>query len=325
MSTLTPAATYPVGAPFNTATPYSGTFIPQVWSAKLQSKFYDASTFAAISNTDYQGEIKNKGDKVIIRTVPTLTINAYTAGSTLNYEVPQTSLIELNIDKGYYFGFQVNDVLEHQADINLMETFSNDASEQLRTVIDRECIRATFSQCDAANMGATAGRITAGINLGTDTAPVALTSANVLQTITSLATVLDEQNIPNDGRFLVISPYDRQLLINSDLADASWVGDSQSAMRNGRVGMIDRFEVYISNMLPKARAGYAWDDTTVSAGTAKRRAMMAGHRSAITFAAQITKTETLRNPSDFGDVVRSLQVYGRKVIVPKALALAVVV
>ena len=325
MSTLTPAATYPVGAPFNTATPYSGTFIPQVWSAKLQSKFYDASTFAAISNTDYQGEIKNKGDKVIIRTVPTLTINAYTAGSTLNYEVPQTSLIELNIDKGYYFGFQVNDVLEHQADINLMETFSNDASEQLRTVIDRECIMATFSQCNAANMGATAGRITAGINLGTDTAPVALTSANVLQTITSLATVLDEQNIPNDGRFLVISPYDRQLLINSDLADASWVGDSQSAMRNGRVGMIDRFEVYISNMLPKARAGYAWDDTTVSAGTAKRRAMMAGHRSAITFAAQITKTETLRNPSDFGDVVRSLQVYGRKVIVPKALALAVVV
>lgn len=325
MSTLTPAPTYPVGAPFNTATPYSGTFIPQVWSAKLQSKFYDASTFAAISNTDYQGEIKNKGDKVIIRTVPTLTINAYTAGSTLNYEVPQTSLIELNIDKGYYFGFQVNDVLEHQADINLMETFANDASEQLRTVIDRECIMATFNQCDAANMGATAGRITAGINLGTDTAPVALTSANILQTITGLATVLDEQNVPNDGRFLGITPYDRQLLINSDLADASWVGDSQSAMRNGRVGMIDRFEVYITNMLPKARAGYAWDDTTVSAGTAKRRAMIAGHRSAITFAAQITKTETLRNPSDFGDVVRSLQVYGRKVIVPKALALAVVV
>lgn len=325
MSTLTPAPTYPVGAPFNTATPYSGTFIPQVWSAKLQSKFYDASTFAAISNTDYQGEIKNKGDKVIIRTVPTLTINAYTAGSTLNYEVPQTSLIELNIDKGYYFGFQVNDVLEHQADINLMETFANDASEQLRTVIDRECIMATFNQCDAANMGATAGRITAGINLGTDTAPVALTSANILQTITGLATVLDEQNVPNDGRFLGITPYDRQLLINSDLADASWVGDSQSAMRNGRVGMIDRFEVYITNMLPKARAGYAWDDTTLSAGTAKRRAMIAGHRSAITFAAQITKTETLRNPSDFGDVVRSLQVYGRKVIVPKALALAVVV
>lgn len=324
MSTVTAGATFPVGSPFNTNPAQSGTFIPQIWSAKLQAKFYDASTFAAISNTDYQGEIKEKGDKVIIRTVPTLTINAYTAGSTLNYEVPTTSLIELNVDKGYYFGFQVNDVLEHQSDINLMNTFSNDASEQLRTVIDRECMLATFNQCDAANMGANAGRITAGINLGTDTTPVALTSDNILQVITSLATVLDEQNVPNEGRFLVLTPYDRQLLINSKLADSSWIGDSQSVMRNGRVGMIDRFEIYVSNLLPKARAGYAWDDTAVSAGTAKRRAIMAGHRSAITFASQITKTETLRNPTDFGDVVRSLQVYGRKTVAPKALALAVV-
>ena len=325
MSTLTPAAVYPVGSPFNTNPAYSGTFIPQVWSAKLQAKFYDASTFASISNTDYQGEIKSQGDKVIIRTVPTLSINAYTAGSPLNYEVPTTSNIELNVDKGYYFGFQVNDVLEHQADINLMETFSNDASEQLRTTIDRECLLATFNQCDAANMGATAGRISAAFNLGTDTAPLALAAANILQTITALSTVLDEQNVPNDGRFLVISPLDRQILMQSNLANAQFIGDSQSILRNGRIGVIDRFEVYLSNLLPSARANYAWDNTTADAGKAKRRAILAGHKSAITFASQITKTETLRNPTDFGDVVRSLQVYGRKVIVPKALALAVVV
>ena len=49
---------------------------------------------------------------------------------------------------------------------------------------------------------------------------------------------------------------------------------------------------------------------------------MAGHKSAITFASQITKVESLQNPNDFGTLVRGLNVYGYEVIKPEALALA---
>jgi hypothetical protein len=47
---------------------YSGNFIPEIWSGKLIENFYDATVLAAISNTDYEGEIKSMGDTVNIRT-----------------------------------------------------------------------------------------------------------------------------------------------------------------------------------------------------------------------------------------------------------------
>lgn len=325
MSTLTPGAQYPVGSPFNVTPSYSGTFIPQVWSGKLQAKFYDASTFNAISNTDYASEIKSMGDKVEIRTIPDINIQAYTAGTTLSYDVPAAANIELVIDKGFKYSFQLNDVLEHQSDVNLMEMFSNDAAQQLRTTIDRECFLATFNQGDAANSGANAGRVSASYNLGTDNTPFPLTPSNVLSLITSCSSVLDEQNIPNDNRFMVMSPVDRQILMNSNLANAQFIGDSQSILRNGRIGMIDRFELYVSNLLPQAAAGNTWGNTTTQSGAAKRRAIVFGHTKAITFASQITKMETLRNQVDFGDLVRGLQVYGRKVVFPKGLGFASVV
>jgi hypothetical protein len=30
-------------------------FIPEIWSGKLQEKFYKSTVFASISNTDYEG------------------------------------------------------------------------------------------------------------------------------------------------------------------------------------------------------------------------------------------------------------------------------
>ena len=58
-------------------------FIPEVFSKLLQAKFYKQSVLPAISNTDYQGEISGQGDKVIIRTVPAVTINDYAGTVTV--------------------------------------------------------------------------------------------------------------------------------------------------------------------------------------------------------------------------------------------------
>ena len=66
-----------------------------------------------------------------------------------------------------------------------------------------------------------------------------------------MGTVLDEQNIPETGRWLVISLWFGGLIKKSDLANASISGDGVSLARNGRLGMIDRFTLYSSNLLPK--------------------------------------------------------------------------
>jgi hypothetical protein len=146
-----------------------------------------------------------------------------------------------------------------------------------------------------------------------------------------MSTVLDEQNVPEDGRWLVISPYDRHLLMQSNIAQAYFTGDAQSTIRSGKIGMLDRFTVYVSNLLPRGVAGKALvagltDPATGGAvSNAKaRRLMVAGTKAAMSFAMTVNKTEPLRNQTDFGDIVRGLAVYGRKTVKPEALVTALV-
>src|SRR3954466_7984353 len=118
-------AIYPTGSSSNNL--QATGFIPEIWSGKLIEKFYASTVLGAISNTDYEGEIKNMGDKVHIRTRPTITIRDYTAGLTLQVERPSSNIVDLSIDKGKYFNTVLDDVMDIQADVNLMSAWSDDA------------------------------------------------------------------------------------------------------------------------------------------------------------------------------------------------------
>jgi hypothetical protein len=331
------AAVFPVvsSGSFDTTPSYSGGFIPQLWSNKLNAKFYANTMMTEIANTDWEGEIKNQGDTIRIRTAPSITINDYAgAGTTLTSEVPAPIYQDMQINKGKYFSVQVNDVLAHQADMDLMNMFTDDAAKQLKIEIENECFFNWFvtEGSAAANAGATAGAKSGAYNLGTDTAPVdQATPANVLNTILAMSSALDEQNVPESDRWLIMTPRDRNLLMQTDIAQAYFTGDQSSIVRTGKIGQLDRFTVYVSNLLPKGEAGKALVDgqsatsTGATLADAKaRRTMMAGHKSAVSFASQISKTEPLRNQTDFGDIVRGLAVYGRKVVKDDALVTAIV-
>jgi hypothetical protein len=326
------AAVYPVTGDFATSQSYSGAFIPTLWSGKLLAKFYQNTMLSEVTNTDYEGELKNQGDTVRIRLAPSISISDYTAGQSLSYEVPEPIFQDMQVNKGKYFGVQVNDVLAYQSDMSLMNMFTEDAAKQLKIAIENEVFFQSFvtEGPAAANEGATAGAISAAYNLGTDTAPIdQATPENVLKAILRMSTALDEQNVPEDGRYLIISPFDRHLLMQSSIAQAYFSGDNSSTVRSGKIGMLDRFSVYVSNLLPKgaaAKALVAGLSATSGGATltdAKaRRTMVAGTKAAVSFAMTINKTEPLRNQTDFGDIVRGLAVYGRKVTKPEALVVA---
>lgn len=331
------AAVFPVdsGSAFNTNPSYSGGFIPQLWSNKLNAKFYANTMLAEISNTDWEGEIKNQGDTIRIRTAPSITINDYVAGEGLGTaEAPAPIYTDMQINKAKSFNVQVNDVLAHQADMDLMNMFTEDAAKQLKIAIENEVFFNWFvtEGADAANSGATAGELSAAYDLGTDTAPIdEANPGNVLKAILRMSAALDEQNVPEDGRWLVLTPYERQLLMQTDIAQAYFTGDASSTIRTGKIGMLDRFEVYVSNLLPRGGADKALvaglsatSGGAAVTGAKTRRMMVAGTKHACAFASQISKTEPLRNQNDFGDIVRGLTVYGRKVLKPEALVTAMV-
>jgi hypothetical protein len=274
---------------FSTGATSEVNFIPEVFSKLLQAKFYSKSILPEISNTDYEGEISGQGDKIVVRTVPAVTINDY-AGTITTQELT-TAKVEMLIDKAKYYSFKVDDVLAAQADINMLEAASTDASEGMRIAVETDVL---------------AGAVTGATTIGSQTT---ITSSNILENILVLAKTLDELNIPEEGRFIVLSPEFISMLKQSELRQAYLTGDATSPLRNGLVGMVDRFKVFQSNMVY----------TPASGGDAGYTHVLAGHPKALSFASQFTNTETVRMESTFGDQVRGLKVYGSKVITPDAL------
>jgi len=292
---------------------YEGVFIPEIWSTKLVEKYYDGTVLSQISNTDYEGEIKNQGDKVIIRTDATLVINDHQIGMTLVNQRPIGGSMELLIDKGLYWSAIIDDVVAKQQDIDQMNRWAQDASEQMKIQLDTRVLATLAPDVVAANKGIAAGKISGNVNLGATGAPLAITKANILDTILYQGQVLDEQNVPETGRYLLLPYWATTLLKMSDIKDASLSGDGTSPLRNGRVGIIDRFTVFNSNLLPSYTDGA---NTTFD--------FIAGHKDGLTFATQLTNTETLRAESTFGNIMRGLMVYGHKVVKGEALCRAYV-
>lgn len=263
-------------------------FIPEVFSKKLQAKFYAASVLPQISNTDWQGEISGQGDKVHIRSVPTVAINDYTGSVT--YADVTTTDTELLIDQAKYFAFNADDILVEQSDIDMVNQASQDAAEQMKISVDTTVLGAIYS----------------GLSAGVDDTGAVASSSTMLGYVLDAGQKLDEANVPESGRFLVLAPKHINMLKQSDLKSVNITGDGTSPLRNGKVGTIDRFTVYSSNNLP-----------TVSG----QKMSYAGTKHGIAFASQISQVETVRREATFGDGVRGLNVFGYKVVNADALCL----
>jgi hypothetical protein len=280
-------------------------YVPVIFSGKLLTKFYAMSTLAAISNTEYEGEIKKFGDTVKIRQTPDITIRDYQKGQILRNEQPESNSVELYIDKGKYWSFVTDDVDDAQTDIkNYVGNWTADAAEQMKIQIETGVYADLADKVEAvSNEGIIAGAISGKYNLGSVGAPITLTRANILEQIVNMGAVLDVQNLPDSGRFIVLPVWASALLKTSDLKQVNMTGDDKSPIRNGMIGMIDRFEIYVSNLL----------------SSPSYTEIMFGHVKALTFATQITKTKVQDNPDGFGSLFRGLQVYGYEVILPEAL------
>ena len=322
--TYATAGTTPPLYPAGSANPNYSTsgFIPEIWSGKLIEKFYAATVLAAISNTDYEGEIKAHGDRVKIRTKPTMLINNYDVNGDLSLDRPVGGTVELYIDQGKYFAAILDDVIEKQTDINQLTMWADDASEQMKIAVDSDVLLFVLGLADAANQGTTAGKISGNINLGHTGTPLLTVGRNpglgqveIVDVLLRLGQCLDEQNIPESGRWVVLPTWAATQIKRSELREVFVSGDSISILRNGRLGGIDRFTIYVSNLLPNG----------VAAGLAAGEfAVYAGHPHALTFASQMTKVQHIDSERTFGQIFRGLQIYGRQMLDGKAFCQAII-
>lgn len=262
-------------------------FIPEVFSKKLQAKFYAQTMLSEVTTNEYEGEISGLGNKVNIRSVPAVTVADYTG--SLSYADVTSGTIELNIDKAKSYAFKVDDILREQADIDFMNEAANDAAQNMKIAIEQDVFANVAAGSSLTDVNAT---------------PANVTSSNILGFILEAGQTLDENNIPEDNRYMIISPAAASLLKQSELRQAYLTGDNVSPLRNGFIGTVDRFNMYVSNNLATSSG--------VTSG-------LYGHPKAIAYASQMTNTESVRLESSFGDGVRGLAVYGYKVVLPTAI------
>jgi len=301
MSKIDTAAGYPQ---------YSGGVIPSVVRAgKILKNFYAATVYGSIFNTDYEGDISKMGDKVEIVGEPDVTIRDYKKGQKLQFENPEPGMKYLYIDQAKYWGIGIDSIDKFQSDHNYLENWSQVAGVKMKIHIDAAMNAYVYSRAAAGNSGATAGKISQNINLGAAGAPLAITSKNILQLIAEMGQVLEEQDVPTDDNWsLVLPAWMTKKIKLSEFRDASMRGDNASIMRNGRLGIVDRFTIYQSNLIKR---------TTNNGKNAFE--VFACHKCAGTFAAQITENKVQEPVDTFGWISKGLMVYGREVLKPEAL------
>ena len=293
-------------------------FLPSIYSKKVLNFFRKSSVVEAITNTDYSGEISAYGDSVKIIKEPVISVYDYTRGQDTTQTKLTDEELTLVVDSAKAFKFIVDDIETKMSHVNFKEVASSSAAYALRDSFDAAVLATMFSGVSSSSpdhvLGAdNATDLAAGTFDGTGNLDIGFGSSehDPIDVMARMARLLDEQNVPEEGRWFVAGPdfYEQLGQASSKLLSVDF-NAGQGSIRNGLVssGKLRGFDMYKSNNIAA---------TSNAAGKC-----LAGHISSTATAQTIVSTEVLRDPSSFGDIVRGLHVYGAKVLRGEALVSA---
>ena len=283
-------------------------FVPEIWSRRVIANLDQVNVaMSVMCNTDYEGEIKEAGDTVQVRTFGNITVQKYVRGVSIASESLVPLKETLTVDQADYFSFDVDSLDVAQNDVNAIDGYTRRAGVALSNAIDSYIL--SFSNSgNAANV------------VGTTSAPISVTkdtdTTSVYQQLVYAAKTLDKLNVPQDGRWMIVTPYVKSLMMQSTtyFIRATDLGDSiintaslarRDATRKGFVGQAGGFDIYMST-------NYLTNGTYF--------ANVYGQGKPVSYAAQIPPStlEAIRLESTFATRVRGLLLHGAAVFAEDA-------
>lgn len=261
-------------------------FIPEIWAAEILLAFQQLAVLAH-TITDYSGEMRT-GDKIKVSEFAIPTVVDYQTGTsgarTIDPEVLTDSGIEITLDRERAFGFYVDDIDARQAAGSIHGPALTEAGLALAEDYDSAL---------AALLLASGTAVTATV---TD-------STTAYQLVLNLRTQLSNLKVPPGGRTLAVNPLFSEFLLG---ADSKLVGvidsGSPAGLRDATIGRLLDFNVIEDALLNPAAA-----------------CAVAYHTSSVGGAIQMDKTEALRSPNRFADILRGLTVSGFNVLRPSSV------
>ena len=284
-------------------------WVPEIFSKKIQNFFRKSSVIEAITNTDYAGEISGFGDTVKIIKEPAVTVAAYTRSASTTKQYLTDAEATLVIDKANSFKFIIDDIEERMSHVNFASVGASSAAYTLKDTMDAEVLVAMFAGCSTSSpdhvIGSDSATSDTTMTHATNSVDLSNASADVspLQLMARLSRLLDDSNVPEEGRWFLADPrfYEELADTDSKLMSSDY-NQGDGGVRNGLVasGSIRGFKMYKTN--------------NIAATSNADGKCIAGHISSTATAQSILNIETLRDTDTFGDIVRGLHVYGRSVL-----------
>ena len=284
--------------------------IPEIFDISYLAKQYDSVLATNITTTNHIGVLKSKGDTVIIRTIPDVTIGDYYKGKKREWENCQSDPIIMTVNKASDFAVVIDDIDKAQfEDKNYLGKLADDASKKINIKIDTQMLSTVYVDAGVLNKGATAGAKTQGYNLGATGAPLGLDKINILDIIHErLQVVAAEANMDKENLFIAMPTWMKGLINVSDYKDESMTG-MPSSFAGGKFGKIGMFQTYETNLY-----------TAITDGAFKAFPILFGSKEAIAFVTQLSKTEYFdRLEATSGSGIAGINLYDWKCINPPLL------
>jgi hypothetical protein len=254
----------------------SAVFIPELWSDEIIAA-YKANLVVGSLVTHFQHNGR-KGDTIHLPTPARGTASLKAAGTAVTNQATTETEITIPIDKHYEYSRTIEDIAGAQALDSLRMFYTDDAGHSLATQIDSDlhAVAESFQTGTTTNLSFDTGVIgsdgvTAYTN-GADNA-AALSDAGLRRVIRTL----DDANVPQGDRALVIPPVEKENLLGlSRFTEQAFVGEvgAANSIRNGMVGSVYGVPVYVSTNCSTTQAN-------------SNRACILFHKSAMTLVTQI--------------------------------------
>ncbi len=331
----------------------NGDFVATIFSKKTQMTFRKESVVEDITNSDYFGEIANLGDSVRILKEPEIVVRSLQRGTQIQTQALNDEDFSLTVDQANYFAFELDDIEKQQAHVDWMQMAANRAAYRMRDRFDAEVLAYLAGYTPTYDVNGTITSYTARTSSAGDKAWTTADSdelfaanklsrddfvsggsasdsiavgtegtfdATPLKILNRINRRMDVNNVPKDGRWIVIDPVFKEILMseNSKLINNDY-NPGANQLTNGKLSerQIYGFTIYESNNLPFVGTGAATIDNNGS--SSHYGVLMAGHKSAVATAQQLNNVEKFRSQDFFGDVCRGMHLYGRKILRPEAL------
>mgnify|MGYP003629863493 CR=1 FL=1 len=301
------------GAVDNTS---AASFIPEIWSDEVVAAYKSNLVLAPlVKKMSMSGK---KGDTIHIPKPTRGSANAKVANTAVTIQNSVESEVIVSINKHFEFSRMIEDITNVQAHSTLRAFYTGDAGYGLAKQIDTDLfdLSKSFGDGNGSAYATSAAQYvdaTTGLTeyeVDTLIAGDAFTDAGFRAAIQ----LLDDQDVPMDGRSFVVPPVLRNVLMGIDrYVSSDFV--SGGVVANGKIGNLYGTDLYISTNCPTLEAV---GENAANTGESVRGAIMF-HKEAMILAEQAAvRSQTQYKQEFLGTLYTADCIYGTQVIRPES-------